>query len=300
MKYFDLHCDTIGECSNNNFSLKNNNLHIDLQRATQIEDYTQIFAIWIPDELRGDEAIVYFDKTADYFYKEINENPNLISHFIENKSTAIKTILSVEGGSACGGTIEGLHHLYERGVRVITLTWNGTNELGSGAFTTGGLTEFGKVFIKEAEDLGIILDVSHLNKQSFFEFAEIAQKPFIASHSNADIVNNKYGKIRNLDEEQIRIIKARQGLIGLNFCCDFIEDENASGIDAICRQIEYFKALGCENIIAFGSDFDGCTINPKLNGIEKIPILYNDLKNLGYDEAFLDKIFYENALVFFT
>ena len=299
MKFFDLHCDTIGECSNNNFSLRRNSLHIDLQRAEKIEEYTQVFAIWIPDEFRGRNAVEYFDKTADYFYKEIEENKDLISLYNENKSTTIKAILSVEGGSACGGTLDGLYHLYERGVRIITLTWNAPNEIGSGAFSKGGLTSFGKNFIKEAEKLGITLDVSHLNPQGFFEFAEIAKKPFIASHSNADIVNNEYGKKRNLNKEQIKIIKECDGLIGLNFCCDFIEDGDASGVAAICRQLDFFKSLGCEDVIAFGCDFDGCSVNDKLKGIEKIPWLYNELGNLGYEENFLNKLFYENAEKFF-
>ena len=300
MKYFDLHCDTIGECSNNNFPLRENNLHIDLQRAKGIEEYTQVFAIWIPDELRGNHAVKYFDKTADYFYNEIARNRDLISLYKENKETPIKAILSVEGGSACGGTLEGLYHLYERGVRLITLTWNAVNEIGSGAFSEGGLTPFGKEFIKEAEKLDIVLDVSHLNRKSFFEFAEIAEKPFVASHSNADIVNNEYGKKRNLSKEQIQIIRERKGLIGLNFCCDFIEDEKASDIDSVCRQIDYFKKFECDDIIAFGFDFDGCTVNENFNGIEKIPLLYSELKKRGYEESFLHKMFYENANKFFA
>ena len=299
MKYFDLHCDTIGECSNNKFPLRENKLHIDLQRAKEIEEYTQVFAIWIPDELRGKDAVEYFDKTADYFYKEIEKNKDLISLYKDNKPTPVKAILSVEGGSACGGTLEGLYHLYERGVSLITLTWNAVNEIGSGAFSEGGLTPFGKEFIKEAENLGIVLDVSHLNRKSFFEFAEIAMKPFVASHSNADIVNNEYGKKRNLNKEQIQIIKERKGLIGLNFCRDFIEDEKAQGIGSLCRQIDCFKNLDCEDIIAFGCDFDGCTVNEKFNGIEKIPMLYRELEKIGYDERFLNKIFYQNAKKFF-
>ena len=300
MKYFDLHCDTIGECSNNNFPLRENNLHIDLQRAKEIEEYTQVFAIWIPDELRGEDAVKYFDKTADYFYNEVAKNKDLISIYKENKETPVKAILSVEGGSACGGTLEGLYHLYERGISLITLTWNAVNEIGSGAFSEGGLTPFGKEFIKEAEKLDIVLDVSHLNRKSFFEFAEIAQKPFVASHSNADIVNNEYGKKRNLSKEQIQIIRERKGLIGLNFCCDFIEDEKASDIDSVCRQIDYFKKFECDDIIAFGFDFDGCTVNENFNGIEKIPLLYSELKKRGYEESFLHKMFYENANKFFA
>ncbi len=299
MRFFDLHCDTIGECSNNNFSLKSNSLHIDLKRAKEIGDYTQVFAIWIPDELRGEEAVKCFDKTADYFYKELRENEELISLYSDKEETSVKAILAVEGGSACGGTIEGLQHLYERGVRLVTLTWNGENEIGSGAFSNGGLTDFGKEFIKEAENLGVILDVSHLNRQSFFEFAEIAEKPFVASHSNADIVNNEFGKKRNLTDEQIQIINEKNGIIGFNFCIDFIEDENASGVEALCRQIEYMLSLGCEDIIAFGSDFDGCDIHNDLCGVEKITSLYKALNQRGFNEKLLNKLFFQNAEKFF-
>ena len=70
MRYFDLHCDTIGECSNNNLSLKSNSLHIALERTGNISEYTQVFAVWIPDELRGKAAIKYFDKAADCFYNK--------------------------------------------------------------------------------------------------------------------------------------------------------------------------------------------------------------------------------------
>ena len=149
MKFFDLHCDTIGECYNKKVPLRKNNFHLDLDRAKELGEYTQVFAIWISDELRGKDAVKYFDDVADCFYKEIKENSDLISLCGENKKTPIKAILSDEGGSACGGTIEGLYHLYERGVRLITLTWNDKNEIGSGAFSEGGLTDFGRAFIKD-------------------------------------------------------------------------------------------------------------------------------------------------------
>lgn len=299
MKFFDLHCDTIGECYNKKTPLSKNNLHIDLERAKEIGEYTQVFAVWIPDELRGKSAVKYFDEVSDCFYKEIKENEDLISCYTDNKKTPVKAILSVEGGSACGGTIEGLYHLYEKGVSLITLTWNAQNEIGSGAFSEGGLTDFGKEFIKEAESLGVILDVSHLNRQSFYEFEKIAEKPFIASHSNADIINNKYARKRNLNEEQIKIIKERNGLIGFNFCQDFIENEKAEGIDALYRQIEYMLSLGCEDVIALGSDYDGCQVHSDLCGIQKIPSVYFKLKERGIDENIIEKIFFKNAEKFF-
>ena len=299
MKFFDLHCDTIGECCKYNLSLKQNNLHIDLNRASQIGDYTQVFAVWIPDELRGSFATGYFNRVADCFYKQLEDNKELVSAYGSASITPVKAIFAVEGGSACGGTIAGLYHLYERGVRLITLTWNGKNEIGSGAFSEGGLTPFGVDFIKEAEALGIILDVSHLNRQSFYEFVNVSQKPFVASHSNADIVNNEFGKRRNLTDEQIKIIKERNGIVGLNLCVDFIEDENAKGIDSIYRQVEHFLELDCEDALAFGTDFDGCTVNDAFNGIQTVPKIYNQLKNNDIPQNILDKLFYSNAKDFF-
>ncbi|MGN1316465.1 MAG: dipeptidase [Acutalibacteraceae bacterium] len=300
MNFFDLHCDTIGECCNNNLPLRKNSLDVDLERATLIGNHVQIFAIWFPDELRGVDAVEYFNKTADYFYSEIEKNEDLISLYRENKKTPVKAILAVEGGSACGGTTKGLEHLYSRGVRLITLTWNGKNEIASGAFSEGGITDFGKEFIRAAENIGIILDVSHLNRQSFSEFVNISKKPFIASHSNADIVNNDFGRKRNLSDEQIRIIKERKGLIGLNFCEDFLEDERARGVDALCRQIDYMLSLDCADVIAFGSDFDGCAVHRDFKGIQKIPEVYSKLKARGYNETLLNKFFYKNAENFFS
>ena len=209
MKVFDLHCDTITKCCNNNSSLYDNNLHFSLKRALKYDLYTQVFAVWILDEYRNKKAVDYFNEVADYFYEQLEINKEVVSLYGSELDTPIKAILSVEGGSACGGTIEGLNNLHNRGVKIITLAWNDANEIAGGAFSDCGFTEFGKEFVKVAEDLGIILDVSHLNRKSFFEFVEISNKPFIASHSNADIVDNPKGKKRNLTDEQIKIIKSR-------------------------------------------------------------------------------------------
>ncbi len=299
MKIFDLHCDTAGECYNEGISLFSNDLHLSIERASQYDEYTQLFAVWIPDKLRGNDAVEYFNNVADNFYKEIELHKDDISIYGDDRKTPVKAILTVEGGSACGGTIDGLKNLYKKGVRVITLTWNARNEIASGAFAEGGLSEFGKEFVRCAEELGIVLDVSHLNKQSFFEFAEFARKPFIASHSNADIVNNDYGRKRNLTKEQIDIIKNAKGLVGLNYYTEFIEDDEARGIDALCRQIDYFCEQGYEDIVALGSDYDGCRINEVLHGVEKLDEVYKELLNRGYTEDLLQKLFWKNADEFF-
>ena len=300
MKVFDLHCDTAGECYNEKISLFSNDLHLSIERAAKYDEYTQLFAVWIPDKLRGDDAVEYFNNVADNFCKELETHKEYVSVYGSGANTPVKAILTVEGGSACGGTIEGLKALYKRGVRVITLTWNAQNEIASGAFAEGGLSDFGKEFVRTAEELGVVLDVSHLNRQSFFEFAEFARKPFIASHSNADIVNNDYGRKRNLTKEQIDVIKNAKGLVGLNYYTEFIEDDEARGIDALCRQIDYFCEQGYEDIIALGSDYDGCRINPVLHGVEKLEGVYKELLSRGYSNDLLEKIFWKNAESFFN
>ncbi len=299
MKSFDLHCDTIGECYKKSFALRKNELHLDLERCKTIGEHTQVFAIWIPDELRGDTAVSYFNNVADFYHNQIKENDDLISYYNSDKKTPIKSILAMEGASGCGGTIEGLHSAYEKGVRLITLTWNANNEIGGGAFSEGGITPYGKEFIKEAEDLGIALDVSHLNKESFFDFIDVSSKPFVASHSNIDIVNTYKSPKRNLTKEQVRLIKERNGIIGINFYVDFIEDENAVGFEAVERQLDVFLEMNCEDVISLGSDYDGCRINPLIASIEKLTDLYNWLNNRGYSDILLDKLFYRNAEKFF-
>ena len=301
MKFFDLHCDTIGECCKNKYSLRKNNLHISLEKARNFESYTQVFAIWIPDELRKEKAVAYFDSVCDYYKSELLRNKDILISYdsLKKDEKRIKSILSVEGGAALGGTIDGLYHLYDRGVRILTLTWNAPNEIASGAFSDGGLTEFGKEVIKKCEKLKMIIDVSHLNRQSFFDVAEDTERPFIASHSNPDIVNTNSGRKRNLTDEQIEIIKNRTGLIGLNLYEAFLDIGNKTGVDALMVHLDYLLERGCENVIAFGGDFDGCDLTEGISGIESIEEIYNSLLRSGYNEELLNNLFYNNANLFF-
>lgn len=299
MKIFDLHCDTVGECVKNNKSLFDNDMHLSLSRASRYDEYNQVFAVWITDDLRGESAVKYFDDVADFYHHNLREYGDIISSYSDKKPTPIKSILSVEGASACGGTEEGIYHLYDRGVRLVTLTWNDNNEIAAGAFAYGGITDFGKLFIDIAQDLNIVLDVSHLNRQGFRELTEIYSKPFIASHSNADIVDNYYGHKRNLEDWQIDVIRRRGGLIGLNFCSDFIDNPEYPGAESLAEQIRYLSRLGCDDVIALGSDFDGCSMHDDFSGVEKLELLYMMLAEKGVSEKLLEKVFYTNAKKFF-
>lgn len=299
MKFFDLHCDTITELHKSNGSLAKNDGHISLDRASYLTEYVQDYAIFISDEYRGKAAVDYFDSVYAYYKNEMSING--ISEYADRKETRFKSILSVEGGAGLGGTIEGLHHLADCGVKLITITWNGRNELASGCFDEEdiGLTSFGRIAVKEMERLRIAADVSHLSVKGFYDLADIAEKPFMASHSCIDIVDNYKAKHRNLTKEQVKIIAEHKGVIGINLWEKLLGNEDNSS-DAVLRHMSEIIDVGGEDIVAMGTDFDGCDINPELAGIEKIQSLHDYLSHHGFDEKLLDKIFFSNADRFFT
>lgn len=299
MRFFDLHCDTITELCKNQGSLAKNDGHISLDRASFLTEYVQDYAIFIPDEYRGKAAVDYFDKVYAFYKNEMNKNG--ISEYADRLDTKYKSVLSVEGGAGMCGTIDGLHHLADCDVKLITLTWNGRNELASGCFDEEdiGLTPFGREAVKEMENLRIAADVSHLSVKGFYDLADLAEKPFMASHSCIDIVDNFKARHRNLTKEQVKIIAEHNGVIGINLWKKLLGNEDNS-FDAVLRHMSEIIEVGGEDIIAMGTDFDGCDINDELAGIEKIPMLYDFLGNHGFDEKLLNKIFFDNADRFFT
>lgn len=299
MRFFDLHCDTITELEKRNGSLASNDGHISLDRASYLTEYVQDFAIFIPDEYRGKAATDYFDRVYAYYKKQLELCG--ISEYHERKNTEVKSVLSVEGGAGMGGTIEGLHHLAECNVKLITLTWNGRNELASGCFDEEdiGLTAFGREAVREMEKLCIAADISHLSRKGFRDLADIAEKPFMASHSCIDIVDNFKARHRNLTKDEVRIISEHNGVIGINLWKKLLGNEDNS-FDAVFRHMSEIIDIGGEDVLAMGTDFDGCDINPDLAGIEKIQALADYLSSHGFDDRLLDKVFFGNADRFFA
>lgn len=300
MRLFDLHSDTITELYKKKGSLLHNDGHISLDRAGYLTEYVQDYAIFIPDEYRGRAAVEYFDNVYAY-YRNQTDNIADMSEYYQRRDTKFKAILSVEGGAAINGTIDGLHHLADCGVKLITLTWNGRNELASGCFDEEdiGITPFGREAVREMEKLSIVSDVSHLSVKGFYDLADIAGKPFIASHSCCDIVDNFKAKHRNLSKEQVRIISEHGGIIGINLWEKLLGNEDNS-FDAVLRHISTMIEWGGEKFVAMGTDFDGCSINPELAGIEKLAMLNDYLSKHGFSDKLIDDILFANADKFFT
>ena len=315
MRLFDLHCDTAGECFNKKIALYDGDMHISICKGETLDKWTQFFAIWIPDELRGNEAREYFEKVLLNFKNEVDINNGKIKMYQgfsdsnDEKSDAICTaLIACEGASPFAYT-GGIYRAKELGVKLITLTWNAENEVGYGCQSGSdcGLKPLGKALLKDMEKLKIVADVSHLNRAGFYDAVSSGAR-VIASHSDCENVLLKtraesddkfFSCRRSLDDEQIRLLIESKGLIGINFCRSFLGDRGDDGFEAVYRHMAHILDLGGENILAIGSDFDGCEISSELDSVDKIPNLYSFLSEKGVDKPLLEKIFFENAENFF-
>lgn len=296
MRYFDLHCDTLYRAVTENRNLYDNDFHNSVKYKDSFEKWVQCFAVWIPDDITLQEAQDLYQKAVRRLKLDCAENSLAIydGSGLENKTTAV---LTVEGGRLIGNDLQNIKRLTDDNVKIVTLTWNGDNQIGCGAQTDNdtGLTSFGKTVIRELEKNKIVVDVSHLSDGSFYDTAENATAPFIASHSNSRTICNHR---RNLTDEQFTVIRDKGGIVGLNFYRDFLSCGNA-GIKDIIKHTEHFLSLGGENTIAVGSDFDGCDIPDDICGIADVPKIYNEFLRLNYSETLVKKIFWQNAANFF-
>jgi len=161
-----------------------------------------------------------------------------------------------------------------------------------------GLTETGREFVWEMERMGMIIDVSHLSDAGFYDVLKAAQKPFVASHSNARAV---CPHVRNMTDDMIRALSERGGVMGLNFCADFLEEKpfgvkNPGTIDAVVRHARHIASVGGIEVLGLGSDFDGIDTHEELPGAQSMGALWEALHRAGFSQDQLDQIFYKNVL----
>ncbi len=283
--------------------MSNPDFHITPQKSELISPYIQCFAICVPEEIKGERATAMFRKAYSTLVEQCEKyNFTIIRSYSDIKLIANNggkgAIFTVENASVLAGKLENISLFNEFGVKIVTLTWNGRNELGAGAMVShsNGITKFGIDVIKELEKNKILIDVSHASDRLFYDVVKYSSRPLIATHSNSRAVTNHK---RNLTDEQFEIIKRRNGLVGLNFHRDFLNNDKlkASKCD-ILRHAEHFLSLGGENNLAIGADFDGCDLPSDINGIDSMCDIYELFLRENYSETLVKKIFFENALEF--
>lgn len=287
MRIFDAHCDTITEMYEKNRKFSKNDLHIDFERMKKYDAYTQVFAIFTSPEKR-ENAKVYEEALIDLFYEQMKKNGVCVCKNYDDYTTSrapYKAFLSIEGAEGITDE-EDVLRLKQRGVFMIAPVWNFTNRIACGVMEEKdtGLSDFGKKIIAKMDSMGIILDVSHMSQKSFYDAAKIFKRPICASHSNLKAVKNHS---RNLTDEQFAVIKNSGGVVGINIYPPFLGE-------SITEHIDRFLALGGENNIGLGCDFDGVDELPQgIRGIEDVEKLIGELP---YSTKIREKLAEKNFL----
>ncbi len=295
----DSHCDTLFELWKKGGNLQKNDYTVSLETVPRHSGYVQFFAAFLDDE-----TLTPFEDAcamADMFHRELKQNKDLLQiKRAEDFSRAFSTgkvgaMLTVENGRALCGSLSNLQFFYELGVRAVTLTWNGDNDIAGGVMGTSGdgLSAFGRDVVREMNRLGVMVDVSHLSEKSFWDVLDCALLPPMASHSNAKAI---CGHPRNLTDEQIRALSEAGGVIGLNLYPVFLQEEGRATLEDCLHHIEHIAAVGGENCLGLGSDFDGFSGETVcgLTGPADYQNLFCTLQENGFRDSFLNKIAHEN------
>ena len=313
MNCIDMHCDSLTwELVEKNGFYSNPKMHIDFKRLYKGEYLMQCFAVFM-FYARGD-LYNHTLRYIDIFKREMQNNKNIISQvtnykeLMDNKSKhKLSALLTIEEGGVIEGSLEKLQHLYDLGVRMICLTWNFKNEIGYPNLqrnlkendyykidTVNGLTEFGIEVVKKMNELGIIIDTSHLSDAGFYDCIKYSTQPIIASHSNARAI---HGYARNMTDDMILKLHENKGVMGMNYCPDFVSDNvKENQIPDIIRHMKHIKELGCIDNLALGSDFDGIETPVGMSDCTKTHDLKKAMLENGFTQEEIDKVFYKNFL----
>lgn len=323
MKIMDMHCDTLSELLRDKdktgvCSLRENYHHLDLTKMHKGNYLMQCFAVFVDKEY-CDKPLYEAMRLINLFYEELEKNSDIISPVYcyadieaNRRAGKMSAMLTGEEGDICLGSLEVLNNLYRLGLRMMTITWNHENSLGYPNYMANdagitcvdkarsrGLKDRGFEFIAEMERINMIIDVSHLSDNGFWDVYNNTAKPFIASHSNARAV---CPHPRNLTDDMLRAMAERGCIVGLNYYGTFLDEAGVnikgyeSRLSKLVEHARHITNIGGMDILALGSDFDGITGKLELLDASYMPKLYEALKKSGFCESDIDRIFYKNAL----
>lgn len=312
MNLIDMHCDTIFLMEREEMcDLRRNSLCVDLEKMKHAGSMAQFFACFIyMKELEKaggwDGGYQQALKMIERGKRELVNNSDLISlatnyndllkNFERGKMSAF---LTIEEGGILADDMARLEYLYKCGIRLMTLLWNGENCIGypnsrDRNVMEKGLKKFGIETVERMNDLGMMVDVSHLSDGGFWDVMKYSKKPVVASHSNARALCEHP---RNLTDDMIRALAECGGVSGINFYPAFLNGTAKSDIDDLVRHIEHMYYVGGEDFVAMGTDFDGFDDSVSAIGnIGEMPLLYDALKKRKFNDSQIEKFWNKNAL----
>ncbi|MBM7000355.1 membrane dipeptidase [bacterium] len=345
LSVFDLHCDTIDRVGMlgvdphdpssladgpHGMTLSRNDAALSIDRMVDEAGdriaWCQCYGIWIPEIRHSHDAVNFYREARDWFHEQMAVCADDVTQVRDARkideviaSGRVAAMLTLENALPIGHSIRAIDELVEDGVKMVTLTWNGRNAIGSGHDNPlEGLTTFGREAIRAFEDARIVLDVSHLNDLCFHDFLDTYRRPFVASHSNARAICDVP---RNLTDDEFRAIRDAGGLVGLNYCRGFLsprfanvgadaaggaDDEDAVAaaggevtFDEVAAHIEHFLDLGGQDVIALGSDYDGTAVPAWLSTCDKVAAFRGRVAE-RFGETVAQRMFFQNARDFFV
>ncbi|HET7410984.1 MAG TPA: membrane dipeptidase, partial [Paracoccaceae bacterium] len=220
-------------------------------------------------------------------------------------SGRVAIVPHIEGAECIDPNLDALEVLHAAGLRSLGLVWSRPNAFGDGAPMAAqetvepgaGLTDAGRALVREAERLGIMVDLSHLTEAGFWDVAKIATKPLIATHSNAHAV---CPSARNLTDRQLSAIAESGGVVGLNFHVGFLRpdcrEDGDTAVTVMLRHLDHLLAVLGEDGVALGSDYDGCKVPDEIGDVAGLPRLIAAMRQAGYGEKLIARICRDNWL----
>jgi membrane dipeptidase len=328
LRVFDLHCDTLDALAwptlpddLNGGSTTYGHADVPAVAPGELQDFAgfgghlslenvkgtlwcQCLAVFVPDTLDVPRSRAFFEHVAATLPAHVATHPDLLDVATDAReidatiaSGRMCGLLTIEGGKLLAASDDMVERISQAGVKMLTLTWNAANPLGSGHNTEQGLTPFGERCVRELEDRRIVVDVSHLNDPGFDDVRRIARRPFVASHSNSRAICDVP---RNLTDDQFRAIRDAGGLVGLNFCDWFVTHERKDPTpDDLLAHVEHWLDLDGRDVVALGSDYDGCNPPSWLVPCDKVATLA-DLLRERFGAELADRLLFSNAHDFFV
>ncbi len=318
--------------------------NFDIPKAKRGGLDSPFMSIYIPSDKSESEAYEFANSLIDLVENIINSNEEL--HYAYSPSDVIENFnkhnislpMGMENGSALGNNIDNLKYFFDRGIRYITLTHAKSNQICDSSYDRerkwGGLSDFGKKLIEEMNNIGMMIDVSHVSDDAFFDIMKISKKPVIASHSSPRALTP--GFERNLSDEMIELISQNNGVVLINFGSSFVnsksnrmfseinntvekwrienkiktEDKELeryknllikkmnpfADIEDVLDAIDHVNNLVGDDHIGFGSDYDGLgnTLPNNLKDVSTFVNLIEGLIRRGYSKESIEKICYKN------
>ena len=284
---------------------------LDIRRMKEAGMYGQFFAIFFPPQNREwmPEDEVYYQSLKNLFYESLDRHKDCIAfagcaadaerNFREGKLSAF---LTIEDGRHVQGELSNIERFYQDGVRLISLTWNYENCFGAPnskdrTIMERGLTSFGCEAVRYMNELGMLIDVSHLSDGGFYDAVRLSRKPLVASHSNARAL---CPHPRNLTDDMIYNLAEIGGVAGVNFYGAFLQQDakrEESTIAGLVAHIKHMTKLGGEDFVALGTDFDGIGGVLEIGTPLEMVRLFEQLEREGFSERQIEKLAYKNVLL---